>query len=93
MRKEFRSCKTRMRTKPFNEHALWRGKIQKANYPKPTEREPMDLPKYNTLTGKSSPTNDRLHDEICQKTVAMSREYWFGERLRREAYRADFIAS
>jgi hypothetical protein len=89
MRKEFLPCVNRMRTKAFNEHMLWKGTIQRANYPV-LQQPPMDLPKFNTLTGKPHPSNDRIFDEICEKTTAMSREYWLGERLRREAYRAQF---
>jgi hypothetical protein len=82
-----------MKTKAFNEDFLWKGAIQSANWPAPVQREPMDLPKINRLTGKPHPTNDMIFDEICEKTAAMSSQYWFGERLRRAAYRERFRAS
>jgi len=75
-----------MKTKPLNEEFLWKGAIQRANYP-PFQLPPMDLPKYNTLTGKAHPINNTIFDEICAKSAEMSRDYWAGERLRREAYR------
>ena len=82
-----------MKTKALNEDFLWKGKIQRAKYPAPVQRELMDLPKYNSLTGTPHPENDRFHDEISKKSAAMSRQYWFGERLRREAYRERFKSS
>jgi hypothetical protein len=77
-----------MKAKALNEDFLWKGKIQRARYPAPMQREPMDLPKYNTLTGTSHPENNTIHEKISKMSAMISRDYWFGERLRREAYRA-----
>ena len=93
MRKEFRSYIGRMKTNAFNEDFLWKGAIQRANWPAPVQQPPMNLPKINSLTGKPYATNNRVFDEICEKTAAISRQYWFGERARRAAYRERFKAS
>lgn len=76
-----------MRLRALNEDFLWKGAIQRANYPPPYRRDDMDLPKINSLTGKPHPTNDSIHDEVCKRSFAISCEYWEGERKRREAYR------
>ena len=73
--------------KPFNEAFLWKGKIQRANYPSPTQKPPMDLPRINTVTGKPYPTKNTLHDEQCLSAYVISQNYWASERLRRKAYR------
>lgn len=75
-----------MRTKALNDEFLWKGTIQRANYPS-IQQPPMVLPKINSLTGKPYPTNDTIHDEICRKTHEMSCQYWEGEKKRRHAYR------
>ena len=74
-------------TKPFNEAFLWKGTLQRANYPSPAMKPPMDIPGVNPLTGKPHPTNDALHDEQCLSAYVMSQNYWAGERERRKAYR------
>lgn len=76
--------------KPFNEAFLWKGKIQRANYPNPTPKPPMDLPRINTVTGKPYPTKNSLHDEQCLSAYAISQNYWAGERQRRQAYREKY---
>ena len=76
-----------MLTKPFNEAFLWKGKIQRAHYPKPIPKPQMDLPGVNPLTGKPYPTNDTLHDEQCLSAHEISQNYWASERQRRHAYR------
>ena len=75
-----------MRTKALNDEFLWKGTIQRANYPT-IQQPPMVLPKINSLTGIPYPTKDTIHDEICRKTHEMSSQYWEGEKKRRQAYR------
>ena len=52
------------------------------------EQPQMDLPKFNTLTGRSEHLNRAVFEEVCVKSAQISRDYWAGERVRREAYRA-----
>jgi len=77
----------RMRTKPFNEDFLWKGKLQRAEYASPVPKAPMNLPKINTHTGKPYPTKYSLHDEQCLSGYEISKKYWTAEMKRREAYR------
>jgi hypothetical protein len=74
-------------TRALNEEFLWKGKIQRANYPR-VEQPQMNLPKFNTLTGRSEHLNREVFEEVCSKSAQISRDYWAGERVRREAYRA-----
>jgi hypothetical protein len=74
-------------TRALNEEFLWKGAIQRANYRR-LEQPQMDLPKFNTLTGKAHDMNKTIFDEICAKSAEISRDYWAGARARQEAYRA-----
>jgi hypothetical protein len=80
-------------TRAFNEDALWKGRIQRANYPPLGQPKVLDLPKFNTLTGRSEHLNRAVFEEVCVKSAQISRDYWAGERVRREAYRAARLKS
>lgn len=73
-------------TRPFNEHLLWKGKIQRANYPKPVQKPPMILPEINSLTGRvmNPPDYDK---EMNEAYATYSRQYWLGVEERKRAYR------
>ena len=73
-------------TRPFNEHLLWKGVIQRANYPKPSQKPPMILPKINSLTGKEMNPPD-LNKEMNKMYVKYSQEYWAGVEQRKWEYR------
>lgn len=79
-----------MRTKPFNEDFLWKGKLQRAEYASPAPKAPMNLPKVNTHTGKPYPTKYSLHDEQCLSGYEISKNYWAAEMKRRQAYREKY---
>jgi hypothetical protein len=73
-------------TRPFNEHLLWKGKIQKANYPKPLLKPPMLLPEINWLTGHvMNPPN--IHREMNMAYATYSQKYWQGVEHRKQMYR------
>ena len=72
--------------RPFNEEFLWKGTIQRANYPKPFVRPDMDLPKINSLTGKPYAAD---YEYIYKKTDETSRRYWEGVNKRKEIYRIE----
>jgi hypothetical protein len=74
-------------TRALNEEFLWKGTIQRANYRR-LEQPRMDLPKFNTLTGRSDNLNRTVFEGILEKSAQISRDYWAGARARREAYRA-----
>ena len=73
-------------TRPLNEHLLWKGAIQRANYPKPTLKPPMILPKICSLTGREiDPPN--IHEEMNRLYAAESKRYWAGVEQRKWEYR------
>jgi hypothetical protein len=73
-------------TYPFNEHLLWKGKIQKANYPKSIAKPRMILPEINWLTGKVMNPPD-IHEEINEAYRLYSQKYWLGVEERKRIYR------
>jgi len=77
-------------TRPFNEHLLWKGKIQKANYITPSAKPQMILPKINSLTGK---VMDSLvkPDDLEKNYSEMSQKYWAGVEERKMAYRGKIL--
>ena len=77
-----------MLTKPFNEHLLWKGKIQLANYPSPVLKKDMDLPYVNWLTGTPSKLTD-FHDVHEKAYARYSQEYWRGVKERAIQYRLE----
>jgi hypothetical protein len=77
-----------MKTTPLNEHLLWKGKIQQANYPTPKLKKDMvGLIKINSLTGTIVHGQPSIEDELYQKTLNESKEYWKGVELRKKLYR------
>jgi hypothetical protein len=79
-------------TRPFNEHLLWKGTLQKANYPKSIAKPPMILPEINPLTGKEmNPPN--IHKDMNILYAQYSRAYWHGVNQRKYLYRlANFVS-
>lgn len=76
-------------TRPFNEHILWKGQIQKANYPNPltqTQKPPMILPEINSLTGKVMNPYD-IHRDMNISYAIYSQAYWAGVEERKRKYR------
>jgi hypothetical protein len=68
-------------TRPRNEHLLWKGQIQLANYPKPILKPPMVLPTINSLTGKVMNPPD-IHKEMNLAYASASRKYWLSVKNR-----------
>jgi hypothetical protein len=71
--------------KALNEDFLWKGKIQLSSYPPPHQKQKMNLPKYNTLTGKPPPNT--IPEDMQNMWAAMSSSYWYGVKRRQEEYR------
>ena len=76
-----------MQQRPFNEHLLWKGSIQLANYPPPVQKPDMILPKINTLLGGTYPED--VWEQATQNYARYSRAYW--QRVKRDhaIYRAE----
>ena len=63
--------------RPFNEHVLWQGKIQRANYPIPHEKPLMVLPKISSLGGIiKDPSAPPIWEEMNQSYTKYSSNYW-----------------
>ena len=76
-------------TRPFNEHLLWKGKIQKANYTTPLAKPQMILPKINSLTGKVMDSLVKPGD-LEKSYSVISKKYWTSVEERKRAYRENF---
>ena len=76
-----------MLTKPFNEEALWKSCIQKANYPVPKRQPEFVFPETNWLTGIVKPTRPSLSEELAYNYSKYSESYWQGVKQRQREYR------
>ena len=77
-----------MKTTPLNEHLLWKGKIQQANYPKPILKNNMTgLIQINSLTGTIVHGQPCLYELYYNKTIDESQLYWKGVEERKRLYR------
>jgi hypothetical protein len=77
-----------MKTIPYNEHLLWKGKIQLANYPIPIVKKDMiGLIKINSLTGTIVHGQHCIYDELYQKTLDESKKYWKKVEEQKKLYR------
>jgi hypothetical protein len=75
-------------TKPLNEHLLWKGTIQKANYSKSVRKSPMLVPEVNWLTGEYYVgQSDNISSELRQSYSYYSRNYWNCVKARAQEYR------
>lgn len=68
-------------TRAKNEHLLWKGAIQRSNYPRPILKPDMILPKINSLTGKVMNPPD-IHSEMNASYAVFSKRYWAGVKSR-----------
>jgi len=66
--------------KPFNEHLLWKGAIQRSNYPIPIRKPKMILPKINTIIGGTYDDED-IWEDITKRYDIYSKKYW--ERVKK----------
>ena len=83
-------------TKPFNAHTLWKGAIQKAAYPAPVKKPPMDLLQLTYHGGQEFILGaewTRIKERYCDpdglpKSYAVnSRDYWSKVEERKRLYR------
>jgi len=68
-------------TRPKNERLLWKGAIQRANYPRPIPKPDMILPQINALTGNVMNPPD-IHAEMNASYAVFSKRYWDGVKSR-----------
>lgn len=81
-----------MLTKPLNEHLLWQGAIQAANYPQPICKPDMvGFTKINSLTGVIVKNQPSINDELALKSRAMSYNYWNAVEMRKRLYRLERV--
>lgn len=86
----------RRMTKPFKEHLLWKGKIQKASYPPPVQKPSMDLLPLTYHGGQEFILGaewTRIKENYCDpdglpKLYAIySKNYWIKVEERKRLYR------
>ena len=89
-----------MLTAPFDPDAIWQGRIQRANYPKPAEGVPMNLLPLSYHGGQSiiygkEYTNMLKSycdpDGLVKGYNEYSRRYWAGVERRKREFRAQRI--
>jgi len=77
-----------MLLKAFDESRLWRGRIQRSEWPVPGQKPPMTLPRIRTTLGGCSPPTEPIWDEITRSYANQSKKYWEGAKKRAAEYRA-----
>ena len=75
--------------RPFNEHVLWQGRIQRSNYSSPQAKPLMILPEINNITGGTikDPTAPQIWKEITQSYNNYSTSYWSRVKDSHKTYR------
>ena len=74
--------------RPFNEEMLWKGKIQRAQYPAATPKPSMDLPRINTIVGGTIKDYRKpIWEGINDSYKSYSKDYWAGVKVRNLVYR------
>jgi hypothetical protein len=76
-----------MFSRPFNEELLWKGCIQRANYPDPVRKPPMELDQVNSLTGHRTKEILNIYKKVNASYELYSRKYWEGVEKRKKEYR------
>jgi hypothetical protein len=77
-----------MPTKPFNKEALWKSAMeQSGNTQTPILKEPMILPKINTILGGTMRDGNDIHGDRVERNVLNSAIYWAQVAKRKAAYR------
>jgi len=85
-----------MKTSPFNESKLWKGKIQLSNYPRPIPKPDMYLSPITYHNGQlvidgkeyTNLKNKFSHPDGLPKSYASySKKYWEGVNERKLIYR------
>lgn len=77
-----------MPTRPFNEECLWKSAMERSgNMRKPLLKEPMVLPKINTIVGGTMPDGNNVHENRVKRNAYNSAIYWEGVKYRTAAYR------
>ncbi len=76
--------------RPFNEEMLWKGKIQQthSSTPSPKAKQPMDLPRINTIVGGTIKDYRKpIWEGINDSYKSYSKDYWAGVKVRNLIYR------
>lgn len=72
---------------PLNKHRVWKSTIEQANYPTPTIKPPMILPKINPLVGGHKEEVPSIHEQMIANYQKYSTAYWQGVKERQQVYR------
>lgn len=77
--------------RPFNDHTLWRGTLQRANYPLNPLKPSMILPKINNLVGGTikDPSAPPIWEEVNQSYRNYSQSYWARVKGAHARYRIE----
>ena len=77
-----------MLLKAFNEEFLWKSTMERSgNTRKPVLKEPMVLPRINTIVGGTIPERVTIDEERQYRYSAYTRNYWLGVKERQNEYR------
>jgi hypothetical protein len=77
-----------MLLKAFNEECLWKSAMERSgNTRKPTLKQPMNLPKINTVVGGTMPDGNNIHEDRVKRNAYISAMYWEGVNRRKAIYR------
>lgn len=75
-------------SRPFNQEALWKSAMERSgNTRSPVAKEPMILPKINTIVGGTIPDTTSVHDDRIKRNAHNSAIYWDQVAKRNAAYR------
>lgn len=75
-------------TRPFNEECLWKSAMERSGNTRiPLVKEPMILPKINTIIGGTIPDGTNIHEERVKRNASNSAIYWERVARRQAAYR------
>ena len=75
-------------SRPFNEEVLWKSAMERSgNTRTPTPKEPMVLPKINSIIGGTIRDATSVHEDRVKRNASNSAIYWEQVAKRQAAYR------
>jgi hypothetical protein len=78
-------------SRPFNEEVLWKSAMERSgNTRTPTPKEPMVLPKINSLVGGTIPDTNNIHEDRIKRNASNSAIYWEQVAKRNASYREKY---
>ena len=78
-------------SRPFNQEALWKSAMERSgNTRVPAPKEPMVLPKINSIVGGTIPDTNNIHEDRVKRNESNSAIYWERVAKRHAAYREKY---